>query len=405
MKIALFAAILLVAISVPTAYASTLQLVTENGNVFSIDFDEILNTWELYHGNSTAQTALNGTVLQEIDNLQTQIDDLIAKLNSNSTETEIDRLEERVDDLLTQLNSNSTSTETEIERLGDLIANLTSNSDVAIDRLEQLIANLGNATESEITELNELLDELETELESQIDELEAGTGVGAGALGSSGRLTSLPIDGVLVPGVYTVRDTRGTIYPLAAYFYPDYNFDWVALIRDNEVYDEYEVSKFGTEYNANTVTGMLTETSTPQATELIVRGLNSNTAWALVLNGTDDLSYAGITNSAGEVLIPRTANDDVTVTRTTSFDRSPDLRIPDRGTVYDTITVSEYGTVNDLHVTITSNTGDYLSQLVSPDGTVYQVVSSGDGASGSKTYVVSAVGEQINGDWTLTFNS
>ena len=403
MKTAIFAAILLVAISVPAAYASTLQLVTENGNVFSIDYDEILAIWELYHGNSTAQN-LNGTIQREIDNLQMQINDLIAELNSNSTDTEINKLEERVDDLLTQLNSNSTSTETEIERLGDLIANLTSNSDVAIDRLERLIANLDNATESEITELNELLDELETELESQIDELEAGMGVGAGALGSSGRLTSLPIDGVLVPGVHTVRDTRGTIHPLAAYFYPENDFDWVALIRDNEVYDEYTVPKLGSEYNVNTGAGILTETSTPQATELIVRGLNPNTAWALVLNGTDDLSYAGVTNSAGEVLIPRTANDDVTVTRTTSFDRLPDLRIPDRGTVYDTITVSEYGTVNDLHVTITSNTGDYLSQLVSPDGTVYQVVSSGDGASGSKTYVVSAVGEQINGDWTLTFN-
>ena len=179
--------------------------------MFSIDFDEILNTWELYHGNSTARTALNGTVLQEIDNLQTQIDDLIAKLNSNSTETEIDKLEERVDDLLTQLNSNSTSTETEIERLGDLIANLTSNSGVAIDRLEQLIANLDNATESEITELNELLDELETDLLTQIDDLEAGTGVGAGALGSSGRLVTIPTDGIMALGVHTVRDTRGTL--------------------------------------------------------------------------------------------------------------------------------------------------------------------------------------------------
>ena len=363
MKIALFAAILLIAISVPTAYASTLQLVTENGNVFSIDYDEILNTWELYHGNSTARTALNGTVLQEIDNLQTQIDDLIAKLNSNSTDTEINKLEERVDDLLTQLNSNSTSTETEIERLGDLIANLTSNSDVAIDRLEQLIANLDNATESEITELNELLDELETDLLTQIDELEAGTGVGAGALGSSGRLTSLPIDGVLVPGVYTVRDTRGTIYPLVAYFYPDYNFDWVVLIRDNEVYDEYEVPKLGAEYNVNTGAGILTETSVTQASELIVRGLESDTAWSLVLDGTDDLSYAGVTNSAGETLIPRTPNDGVTVTRTTSFDSSPDLNIMDRGTVHDIITVSEHGTVNDLHVTITSDSIATLEKI------------------------------------------
>ena len=403
MKIALFVAILLIAISVPTAYASTLQLVTENGNVFSIDFDEILNAWELYHGNSTAQTALNGTVLQEIDNLQTQIDDLIAKLNSNSTDTEIDRLEERVDDLLTQLNSNSTSTETEIERLGDLIANLTSNSDVAIDRLEQLIANLDNATESEITELNELLDELETKLESQIDELEAGTGVGAGALGSSGRLVTIPTEGITVLGTHTVRDTSGSIHPSVAYFYPEYDFDWVTLIRTHEVYDEYEVPNFGAEYNANPGAGTLTETSTPQAVELNVRGLEPHTAWAVSLDGTNDISYAGVTNSAGEVRIPRTPNDDVTITRTTSFDSSPNLHIIDRGAVHDVITVSEHGIVNDLHVTITSSSSYYRAQLISPDGTNYQVNTSG--GSGSRTYAVNAVGEQINGDWILIYKS
>ena len=403
MKTALFAAILLIAISVPTAYASTLQLVTENGNVFSIDYDEILATWELYYGNSTARTALNGTVLQEIDNLQTQIDDLIAKLNSNSTETEIDRLEERVDDLLTQLNSNSTSTETEIERLGDLIANLTSNSGVAIDRLEQLIANLGNATESEITELNELLDELETELESQIDELEAGTGVGAGALGSSGRLVTIPTNGILSAGVHTVRDTRGTLETSLAYLYLDSDVDWVTLIRETEVYDEYAVPKLGAEYNANPVTDTLTETSTTQASELIVRGLESNTAWALLLNGTDDISYAGVTNSAGEVLIPRTPNDGVTITRTTSSDSSPDVHIIDKGAIHDVITVSEHGVVNDLHVTIT-NSGYYNTQLISPNGTNYQVNPSSP-SGGSTTYAVDAVGEQMNGDWTLVHRS
>ena len=403
MQIALFAAILLVAISVPTAYASTLQLVTENGNVFSIDYDEILATWELYHGNSTARTALNGTVLQEIDNLQTQINDLIAKLNSNSTDTEIDKLEERVDDLLTQLNSNSTSTETEIERLGDLIANLTSNSDVAIDRLEQLIANLDNATESEITELNELLDELETELESQIDELEAGTGVGAGALGSSGRLVSIPTDGIMALGVHTVRDTRGTVEPTTAYFYPEYDFDWVTLIRTHEAYDEYMVPSLNAEYNANQGAGTLRATSTTLTSELNVRGLEPYIAWALLPTGTDAITYAGVTNSAGDMLIPRTPNDGVTITRTTSFDSSPDLHIIDRGAIYDIITVSEHGIVNDLHVTITSSSSYYRAQLISPDGTNYQVNTSG--ASGSKTYAVDASGEQINGDWTLIYKS
>ena len=403
MKTALFAAILLVAISAPAAYASTLQLVTENGNVFSIDYDEILATWELYHGNSTARTALNGTVLQEIDNLQTQINDLIAKLNSNSTDTEIDKLEERVDDLLTQLNSNSTSTETEIERLGDLIANLTSNSDVAIDRLEQLIANLDNATESEITELNELLDELETDLLTQIDDLEAGTGVGAGALGSSGRLVSIPTEGILVTGVHTVRDTRGTVEPTTAYFYPEYDFAWVTLIRENEAYDEYVVPSLNAEYSVNSGAGTLRETSTTLTSELNVRGLEPYTAWALLPNGTDAATYAGVTNSAGDMLIPRTANDGVTITRTANFTGSLDLNIPDRGSIRDTITVSEHGTVNDLHVTITSSSSSYRAQLISPDGTNYQVNTSG--GSGSRTYAVDAVGEQINGDWTLVYKA
>ena len=51
MQIALFAAILLIVISVPAAYAATLQLVTENGNVFSIDFEEIVSFY--MRGNQT----------------------------------------------------------------------------------------------------------------------------------------------------------------------------------------------------------------------------------------------------------------------------------------------------------------------------------------------------------------
>ena len=47
MRIVLFAAILLAVVSVPAAYAATLQLVTENGNVFSIDFDEIVWTYTI----------------------------------------------------------------------------------------------------------------------------------------------------------------------------------------------------------------------------------------------------------------------------------------------------------------------------------------------------------------------
>ena len=406
MKTALFVAILLIAISVPTAYASTLQLVTENGNVFSIDYDEILATWELYHGNSTAQIALNGTVQREIDNLQMQINDLITELNSNSTDTEIDKLEERVDDLLTQLNSNSTSTETEIERLGDLIANLTSNSDVAIDRLEQLIANLDNATESEITELNELLDELETDLLTQIDDLEAGTGVGAGALGSSGRLVSIPTEGILVPGAHIVYDTRGTIETPIAYFYPEYDFDWITMIRETEVYDEYAVPRLGAEYSVNSGTQTLRETiSLPQSVELNVNGLRPNTAWALMLNGTDDASYAGVTNSAGHALIPRTPNDDVTITRGASFESSPNLEILDFSTVKDVISIDDWGAINDMHVIVTK-IGSFSAVLVSPTGDLYPLLN-GRSVTGSDSveYIVDTTGEEMHGDWTLRFTS
>ena len=55
MRIVLFAAILLTVASVPAAYASTLQLVTENGNVFSIDFDEILFLWEMQNPSNQTQ--------------------------------------------------------------------------------------------------------------------------------------------------------------------------------------------------------------------------------------------------------------------------------------------------------------------------------------------------------------
>ena len=66
MRIALFAAILLIVVSVPAAYAATLQLVTENGNVFSIDFDEILSIWEGY--NPSNQTLAIEALQQQFAN-------------------------------------------------------------------------------------------------------------------------------------------------------------------------------------------------------------------------------------------------------------------------------------------------------------------------------------------------
>ena len=401
MQIALFAAILLIVISVPTAYAATLQLVTENGNVFSIDFDEILSIYSGY--NSTAPILNNTAVNQEIQRLVNSI------VMNNSTQDDIDDLQTQITDLLTQLNSNSTSAETEIERLGDLIANLTRNSDVTIDRLEQLIANLGNATESEITELNELLDELETDLLTQIDDLEDGSGVGAGALGSSGRLTTVPVGGILVHGTHTYYDTSGIINPTTPYFYTTDDFEWATLIDASYTKNSYDIPEFGVGYiladpNGNTIE-IVEDIITGQLPELSVNGLPADTTWSIT-NFEDDFVRAGVTNSAGEVLIPRTTNDGVTITRASSFGSNiiNPIRIPDYGTVLDTIHVSEFGIVNDIHITMDkSHTGGNI-QLIAPSGNIYDVGSS----YYLKTFLIDGIkgeGEQINGDWVLVYKN
>ena len=434
----------------------TLQLVTENGNVFSIDFDELVYTWEkIISGNSTAPDTINCSLPANAEVLICKLEKEVKDLQGNQTNSDpidctlpanaevlICKLEQEVEDLRgnqtnpnpidcdlieneevlvcklkKQLEEQPDSTDpdfcddypdTLVCKLNAEITggdcNLPGNEALLICRLSNIITvNDPNYCDDNpdalVCSIREDLDELET----GIEELEAGTGVGAGALGSSGRLVTIPTEGILSAGVHTVRDTRGTLETPLAYLYLDYDVDWVTLIRDTEIYDEYAVPKLGAEYNANTGVGTLTETSTTTASELNVRGVEPHTAWALLLDGTDDASYAGVTNSAGEVLIPRTSNDGVTITRTTSFNSSSDLDIIDSGSIHDTIIVSKHGTVNDLHVTITSSSSSYRAQLISPDGTNYQVNTSG--SYGSKTYVVNAVGEQINGDWTLVYKA
>ena len=250
---------------------------------------------------------------------------------------------------------------------------------------------------------------------TEIEELETGTGVGAGALGSSGRLVAIPTDGIMALGVHTVRDTRGTVEPTTAYFYPEYDFDWVTLIRENEAYDEYVVPSLNAEYNANQGAGTLRETSTTLTSELNVRGLEPYTAWALLPTGTDAITYAGVTNSAGDMLIPRTPNDDVTVTRIANFTSSPNLEITGRGIFTDTIVIDEIGSANAIEVTITADhVGNskykhgYSADIISPSGNSYHLTSSGNFYNtgvATRTYVVDTLGEQVNGDWTLEFGS
>lgn len=248
MQTALFVAILLVVVSVPllmpfvpTTDAATLQLVTENGNVFSIDFDEILNIWSGYNStstsfNSTTQQQIqqlvnsaitNSTSQQDIDDLEMQIEDLITQLNTNSTATDvlIDSLQDRIDMLTEQLNSaivNSTATETEIDVLQTTIDTLT-----------------------------EELGELETDL---TDKLENIDGVGAGALGASGRVVTIPLQGLLAYGNHTSYDTSGTINPSTLFAKPPGLVDWVTLIQDNDPYVEYDIPSFGEAYLFDSVT-------------------------------------------------------------------------------------------------------------------------------------------------------
>ena len=257
MRVVLFAAILLAVVSVPLFLpfvpvdAATLQLVTENGNVFSIDFDEILNIVESYNTTSTQlnstevqqeiqrlinNTVTNSTTQQEIDDLETKIEDLITQLDSNVTATDIliDGLQGRIDMLTEQLNSaivNSTSTEAEIDTLQTTIETLTDE-----------------------------LGELETEL---TDKLENIDGVGAGALGASGRVITVPLQGLLVYGNHTSYDTSGTINPSTLFAKPPSLMEWAVLIQDSDPYVEYDISSFGEAYLFN---------STAQDLERVITG-------------------------------------------------------------------------------------------------------------------------------------
>ena len=159
MRTVLFAAILLTVASVPAAYASTLQLVTENGNVFSIDFDEILRIWEGY--NPSNQT-------QAIAILQQQVANLTAGTIPTTNSTGIDDLQDRIDELVNQLNTNSTATEVLIDTLQDRI-------DILTDQLNSAIIN-STSTEAEIDALQDTIDSLTEDLE----ELEGSTGSGSG---------------------------------------------------------------------------------------------------------------------------------------------------------------------------------------------------------------------------------
>ena len=216
MRIVLFAAILLAVVSVPAAYASTLQLVTENGNVFSIDFDEILRIWDGY--NPTNQT-------QTITTLQHQIANLTTRLNSITNSTDVDDIQDRIDELQEQLNSNSTSTEATITLLESQI-------EVLREQLTMALTN-STATEAEIDVLQNTIDTLIEDLENLEQD-----GVGAGALGTSGRMVSAVLDGYVI---YGEHGKLGTISEATTYNRYTGPVDYIGIIPDKDSFTQYSL--------------------------------------------------------------------------------------------------------------------------------------------------------------------
>ena len=382
MRTVLFAAILLAVVSVPAAYATTLQLVTENGNVFSIDFDEILFLWEM-------QNPSNQTLAIAI--LQQQIANLTAGIIPTTNSTEIDDLQDRINELQEQLNTNSTDIgtavtllENEIEMLREQLNSNSTATDVEIERLENLIQDA-----------QDTIDSLTTDLENLEQD-----GVGAGALGSSGRLMGIQTNGVLAYGNHSSDDNLGIAVQPFPFTFPAGSFDWATLIKDSDSYDEYEIPSFRAEYEADQRNGALIHTRqiTSPFDYFKVTDLPSNTAWSI--NSGEDVVYAGVTDNAGNILFKRIPNEGVTIARDdVSEQRSPDMRIVDMGSLHDTITVAEYATVNDMLVTYEGRCFRD-KELISPDDTVYPLGTSGCYA---KTYQIDAAGKQVNGDWTFVF--
>ena len=226
MRIVLFAAMLLIVVSVPTAYAATLQLVTENGNVFSIDFDEILFLWEMQ--NPSNQTQAIATIHQEIS-------DLRAQLNSITNTTDVGDIQDRIDELQEQLNSNSTSTDAAIMLLESEIGTLR-------EQLAMVLTN-STATDTEIEMLQETIATLTTDLENLEQD-----GVAAGALGTSGRMVPVSASGYFVYG--DDRGRPGNITEATSFNYYTGSINYVGFIPDTSTPTRYSLDSPYGSYHA-----------------------------------------------------------------------------------------------------------------------------------------------------------
>ena len=367
MQTALFAAVLLVVVSTPVAHGATLQLVTENGNVFSIDFDEILNIYNGYNSTATTDQQVrqlinsaitNSTSQQEIDDLKTQINDLIGQLNSNSTstETEIERLE----DLIEDLGANSTSTESSITALQNLIHQLRANS---------------TSAETEIERLGDLIDQLNRTSTSQASLKSQGQAMIDG-MGIQSRIlkTDFAGDASLIFG----KGTTGEHVSLKPYVdvYPD--TDFAALVTNANLQEEYVIPKFWSEYSLGT-NGMLDDTS---------------------VESENILEYADHRRLSGSIAFDYKDTDTLTQTN------SPHSTIFNQRMLSDIIAISDSGiaVASSITVDITHPyIGELTVDLIAPDGTVRTLHNRQGGSTDdiNTTYHMSLKNTPISGDWTL----
>ena len=228
MRIVLFAAMLLIVVSVPAAYAATLQLVTENGNVFSIDFDEILSIWEGY--NPSNQTLA-------IKALELRIDQLVNSTVTNSTsQQDVIDLQNQVTALIAQLNAtrtNSTATDASV-------AIIQGQINALIGQLNTVLTN-STATEAEIDALQDQINTLTTEVENLEQD-----GIGAGALGTSGRMVSAALDGYVI---YGEHGKLGTITEATTYNRYTGPVDYVGIIPNKDYFTKYPLDSPNGIYN------------------------------------------------------------------------------------------------------------------------------------------------------------
>ena len=130
-----------------------------------------------------------------------------------------------------------------------------------------------------------------------------------------------------------------------------------------------------------------------------VRGMPPDTPWSVNLG--DTVLYAGITDSHGNVLVPRVASDNATVPRYVNHTSTPNTLIPDFRTVYGTINVAGHGTTEEIELTVALSGSTSASEivLIAPNGEMYAAKRSG--TSLNSPYYVAVPGIDINGVWTI----